>query len=608
MQEPTKGTQVARFGTFEVNFTAGELRKHGIRLKVQEQPLQVLALLLARPGELVTREEIQHKLWPSGTFVDFENGLNTAINRLREVLGDSAENPRFIVTEPRRGYRFIGHVDKPISEAPARRRPLTWVALAVTAVVIALSVYWVLAVRAPIRSIAILPLSASSPDIEYLSEGITDSLIESVSRLPQVKVISHTSAFHYKGKLVDPHTVGNELGVGAILTGSVLSRGDTLLVSVELVNTKDNTRLWGAQYDRKKSDLVAVQSDISREIREQLRLHLSGEQKRRLTASSTENSEAYQLFLRGQYYLFKRTPEDYETARRYYEQAIEKDPTFAAAYASLSHYYMQLADSGVKPLTEVGPTVKALANQAILLDPELGLGQSMLGAMTMFYDRNLREAERIFKLAMELNPNWVPTYRGYAICMRAMGRPEEALAAMKHARDLDPLSVAMNTSLGWEFYYAHRYTEAIEQFRTSTAMDPTFLFAQFGLASAYQQNRMEKEAILAWQDYITASGNSDLASELAKIYVSSGYAATMRMFRLKALELNTDAARDSYVSPMVFAGLQATLGNKDKAFSWLAKADTERSSKLLDLKVDPDFDNLRGDPRFTELSRRIGLP
>ena len=169
-------------------------------------------------------------------------------------------------------------------------------------------------------------------------------------------------------------------------------------------------------------------------------------------------------------------------------------------------------------------------------------------------------------------------------------------------------SVVFNTSLGWEFYYAHHYAEAIEPFQTSIAMDPTFLSAQLGLASAYQQNHMEKEAILAWQDYITASGNPGPASELAKIYASSGYAAAMRMFRSKALELNTDAARDSYVSPMVFAGLQATLGDKDKAFSWLARADTERSSKLLDLKVDPDFDSLRGDPRFTELVRHIGLP
>jgi tetratricopeptide (TPR) repeat protein len=258
-----------------------------------------------------------------------------------------------------------------------------------------------------------------------------------------------------------------------------------------------------------------------------------------------------------------------------------------------------------------GQTLAALLSQGPMRPPDIlryGSQPSMLGSIAMFYDRDLREAERRFKLAMELNPNWVPTYRGYAICMRAMGRPEEAIASMKHARDLDPLSVALNTSLGWEFYYAHHCAEAIEQFQTSIAMDPTFLFAQFGLASAYQQNHMEKEAMQAWQDYITASGNSALASELAKMYANSGYAAAMRMFRRKALELNTDAVRDSYVSPMVFAGLQATLGNRDKAFSWLAQADTERSSKLLDLKVDPDFDSLRGDPRFTELVSHIGLP
>jgi len=604
-----------RFGQFAFDLQTEELRKDGVRLKIQGQPLEILAILLERPGQLVTREEFQKKLWPSDTFVDFESGLNAAVRRLREALNDSAETPRYVETLARRGYRFIAVVEgcQQLQEAQIERRkpglhPLAWATFTLLALVLAVSAYRFLPVHVPIRSVAILPFSASSADTEYLGDGITDSLIDSVSRLPQLKVISHTSAFHYKGKLIDPHTVGNELGVGAVLTGSIVSRGDVLSVSVELVNTSDDTHLWGAQYTRRMSEFVAVQGDISREIGEQLRLHLSVNQKRRLTAPSTENSEAYQLFLRGQYHMFKRTPEDYEASRRYYEQAIGKDPGYATAYASLGGYYLQLADAGVEPLTEVIARAKALIHQALSLDPELGPGYSELGFIAMFYDRDFPEAERKFKLAMELNPNWVPTYRGYAICLRAMGRLGEALTTMKHARDLDPLSVAMHASLGWELYYAHHYSEAIQQFQTATAMDASFLSAQFGLASAYQQTAAEKEAIQAWQTYLTSSGGHDFASDLAKIYATAGYAAAMRMFRQKVLELNTETAKDSYVSPMVFAGLHAALGNKDKAFSWLAKADAERSSKLLDLKVDPDFDSLRGDPRYPELLKRIGLP
>jgi TolB-like protein/Tfp pilus assembly protein PilF len=451
-----------------------------------------------------------------------------------------------------------------------------------------------------------LPFRANSADIEYLSDGITDSLIDGVSRLPQVKVISHTSAFHYKGKDVDPRTVGHELAVGAVLTGSVVSRGDVLSVSVELVDTSDNSRLWGGQYTRKMSDVPAMQREISQEIGEQLRVRVSGDQKRRLTAHSTENSEAYQLYLRGRYFWYKDTPESYETARRYYEQAIEKDPAYALPYTGLASYYLALENEGYVSAREILPKTKALALKALELDPNLGPGHNMLGNAAL-YDWKLPEAEREFKQALELE-NWESPYRNYAICLRAMGRLDEAIAAGKQATELDPFSLSVRNSLGWTLYFTHHYAEAIEEFRTIIAMDPSYLQATYGLANAYQQNHMEKEAILAWQDYITASGSSDLASELGKTYKTSGYAAAIRMFRQKALAFNTQAVKDSYISPMVFAGLNATLGNEDEAFAWLEKAYAERSSKLLDLKLDPDFDSLRGDARYTDLVRRIGLP
>jgi serine/threonine-protein kinase len=535
--------------------------------------------------------------------------------------GLSAVIDRCLTKEPSRRYQRAGEVRAAlegvqaggVAPTPPVRpvwfglSPLAWAAFAVVAVVLATVVYWFLAVREPIRSVAILPFRASSADIEYLSDGITDSVIDGVSRLPRVKVISHTSAFHYKGKDVDPRTVGHELGVGAVLTGSVVSRGDALSVSVELVDASDNTRLWGGQYARKMSDVLAIQREISQEIGEQLRVRVSSEQKRRLTARSTENSEAYQLYLRGRYYWYKGTQESYETARRYFEQAIEKDPAYARAYTGLGGYYLVMENDGYLSAQEAFPKIKDLAHKALEIDPNLGPGHNQLGAVAAFYDWNLPEGERHFKRALELE-NWESPYRNYAMCLRAMGRLDEAIAAGKHASELDPFSVSVHTSLGSTFYFTHHYSDAIEQFQTSIAMDSSYLKARYGLANAYQQNHMEKEAILAWQDYIRASGGSALASELGRTYAISGYGAAMRKFRQKALELNTEAAKDSYVSPMVFAGLEALLGNKDQAFAWLDKAYAERSSKLLDLQLDPDFNGLRGDPRFADLLRRMGLP
>jgi eukaryotic-like serine/threonine-protein kinase len=540
--------------------------------------------------------------------------------------GLNAVIDRCLTKEPSRRYQRAGEVHAalegiqagsvaalpPVLPVRSGLRPLAGAALAVLAIGLAMFVYWFFAVHAPIRSVAVLPFSGSSTDTEYLNDGITDSLIDSISRLPQVKVISHTSAFHYRGKEVDPRTVGHELGVGAVIIGRVLSHGDTVSVSVELVDASDNTRLWGEQYTRKISDVPAMQREISQEIGEQLRVRVSGDQKRRLLAHSTEDSEAYQLYLRGRYYWYKGTPESYETARRYFEQAIEKDPAYALAYTGLGGYYMLLENDGYMSAREAFPKIKALALKALEIDPNLGPGHNTLGAVALYYDWNLPEAERQFKRALELE-NWETPYRNYAICLRAMGRLDEAIAAGKHASELDPFSVSVHTSLGSTLYFTHHYPEAIEQFQTSIAMDPGFLKARYGLANSYQQNHMEKEALEAWQAYIRASGGSDSgaedpASELGKIYVNSGYWTAMRTLRQAALDANTEAARHGYISPMVFAGLHAALGNKDEAFEWLEKAYAERSSKLLDLKLDPDFDSLRRDPRYADLVRRIGLP
>jgi tetratricopeptide (TPR) repeat protein len=321
---------------------------------------------------------------------------------------------------------------------------------------------------------------------------------------------------------VDPHRVGQELDVGAVLTGQVAFHGDSVSVSVELVKASDNTHLWGKQYTRKLSAVAAMQSEISQEIGDHLRLHLSGAQRRRLGTPPTEDSEAYRLFLQGMYYIFELTPEALETGRQYCEE--------------------------------------------------------------------------------------VQAHRGYSICLRAMGRADEAVAADKEARELDPRSVEGATSLGWTFYYAHRYPEAIGEFQTSLAMNPNLPGPQQGIAFSYLQRGMEKETIEAFQKFITTSGNAELASEMGQAYARSGFRMAMRKFWQTALDIDLESARRGETSPFIIAGLYSLLGNKEQALSWLEKAYTDHSSKMLDLKVDPDFDNLREDPRFVELVQRVGLP
>src|SRR5437667_1499389 len=528
---------------------------------------------------------------------------------------------RCLRREPNQRYQHAGEVRAALEGVQAGSAALTpsirdtlvgqhrllWISIALALVLLVTSLYWLLPARAPIRSIAILPFRGGSGDIEYLTDGLTDSLIDSVSRLPNVKVISRTSVYHYKGQEVDPHRVGQELDVGAVLTGQVAFHGASVSVSVELVMASDNTHLSGKQYTRRLSAVAAMQSEISQEIGDHLRLHLSGAQRRRLGTPPTEDSEAYRLFLQGMYYIFELTPEALETGRQYCEEAKANDPTFVLAYACLSNYYMQRVDDGSLPAREAFPKAKALVSQALSIDPEFGPGHTELGFISMYGDWNLPEAERQFKMSIELTPNWVQAHRGYSICLRAMGRADEAVAADKEARELDPRSAERATSLGWTLYYAHRYPEAIGEFQTSLAMNPNLPGPQQGYAYSYLQWGMEKETIEAFQKFITTSGNAELASEMGQAYARSGFRMAMRKFWQTALDIDLESARRGETSPFIIAGLYSLLGNKEQALSWLEKAYTNHSSKMLDLKVDPDFDNLREDPRFVELVQRVGL-
>jgi TolB-like protein/DNA-binding winged helix-turn-helix (wHTH) protein/Tfp pilus assembly protein PilF len=522
---------------FEFDPRAGELRKQGIKIKIQGQPVDILAVLLEHAGDVVTREELRAKLWPADTFVDFEHSLNAAVNKLREALGDSADNPRFIETLPRRGYRFITQVDGlgarvPMSDARVTtdsftRRvgsPLvdaamdahhsrTWwrgktglgIASLVLAALLALGT-WFAVFRArgeAIDSVAVLPFVnvSADPNTEYLSDGITESLINNLAQLPNLRVMARSTMFRYKGKEADPQKVGQDLRVRAVLSGRLVQRGDIVAVQAELVDVANGSQLWGGQYNRKAMDVFALQEDLSKEISGKLRLRLTGEEKQRLTKRYTENTEAYQLYLKGRYFWNKWTPEGFHKATEYFQQAIEKDPAYALAHIGLADTYTSLAYVGELPPREAVPKAKAAALKALEIDSRLAEAHVSLGFASFTYDWDWLAAGKHFERALALNPAYPIAHQWYPFYLDALGQSDQALAEGKRGLDLDPASPAMSQAMALHLYYGRRFDEAIEQFRKTAEMDPSHPVAYMGLGLAYAAKGMYREALPEFEKY-----------------------------------------------------------------------------------------------------------
>jgi TolB-like protein/DNA-binding winged helix-turn-helix (wHTH) protein len=418
---------VLRFGAFEVDLRAEELRKQGVRVRLQEQPFLVLKALLGRPGEIISREELRSQIWSADTFVDFDNSLNTAINKLRDALDDSAENPRFVETVPRRGYRFLAPVTSDVtgrgSTAGAPNYmptldPRRWVVLVgvgctliVGLIGAGLSRFG--SSRGPINAIAVMPFGSTSgdPDAEYLSDGIAEGVIDKLSALPNMKVISRTSTFRYKKREIEPRKVARELGVQALVTGTLTQRGDDLWVSAELVDAREDKHLWGQEYSRKTADVTSVQQEIAAAITENLQLRLTGAEKKQLAKVYKTSPEAYQLYLRGRYYAGKGTLEGLRKGVEYFEHAIEKDPRNAQAYAGLANCYGDLGGGmAYLPPGENFPKAKAAATKALELDESLAEAHTALGWVEWGYDWDWSSAEREFKRAIELDPDSAVTW------------------------------------------------------------------------------------------------------------------------------------------------------------------------------------------------------
>jgi TolB-like protein/Flp pilus assembly protein TadD len=463
--------------------------------------------------------------------------------------------------------------------------------------------------EAAIESIAVLPFQnrSTEPDADYLSDGLAESLIYRLSQLPKLRVSPTSSVLIYKNKEIDPIKVGNQLGVNAVLSGRIVQRGDSLTISAELVDVRYNKILWGEQYERKVSDLLATQREIAREIVDKLKLKVSAEEKG-LAKHYTESNEAYQLYLKGRFYWNKRTPEGLHKAINYFQQAIDQDPNFALAYSGLADTYALLGGpeaGGDMAPNEVLPKAKAAALKALEIDASLAEPHVALAHAMYFYDRDWTSAEREFKKAIELNPNYSVAHQWYAIYLTVVRRTPEALAEIKRAQQLDPLSLSINAWLGRILALSGQPDQAIEQLRRTVDMDPNFFLGYYRLGYVYEEKGDYDAAISQFMQVLKLPGGKVLGmTALAHVYAVVGKRAEAQKLLDELLLLS----RQQYVAPGLIATIYVALDDKNKALAWLEEADKAHDLNVLRIKIDPRFASLRSDPRFNDLVRRIGIP
>ncbi len=573
--------QVLRFGVFELDLRAGELRKHGLKIKLQEKPLQVLSALLAQPGKVVTREELRKSLWTDDTFVDFDHSINIAIAKLRQALGDSAANPRFVETLSRHGYRFIAPVDLRSQTSPPTGR--------------------IMLVVLPFENLS------GEPDQNYFSEGLTEEMIAQLGRLHprRLGVIARTTAMHYKGTSKRADQIGQELGVHYILEGSVRRTPDRVRITAQLIQTSDQTHLWAETYDRKLADVLDIQRDVARRISRSLAVELIPEQQAALGRSSTKNTAAHEAYLKGRYFWNRRTEEGFAKALEYFDQAIRHDPGYALAYAGLADAYDSLGLYGGIPPGAARLRAKEAALKALEIDDKLAEAHTSLAYAMVLFDWDWPGAEKEFKRAVELDPNYLTGHHWYGLFLTLMGRFDEALRQIDLALKPDPLSMVMNSHKGWILYFAHRFPQAISQLRKALDIDPLYPLTYYFLGLAYLQDAMINDAIRAFQRANELSeGHPGLVAGLAQAYGAQGNMAEAGRFLDQLQEMSVRR----YVSPYHAAGVYASLGDRDRAFELLERTYAERSGWMAHLKVDPAVDPLRSDPRFRDLFKRVGLP
>ncbi len=619
-------SQIVRFADFEVDLRGRELRRNGARIPLQEQPLQVLAVLLKHAGEVVTREELCQHLWPSDTFVDFDNSLNTAINKIREALGDSTGDPHFVETLPRRGYRFIAPLREGVEPQPSekatqarpafqpsspdqpeiRRAILLGLALAVALLLSFL--FWKPGWRAapnPIVSLAVLPLENLSRDSDqdYFADGMTDALTTDLGKISALRVISRTSVMQYKGTKRPLQEIARELKVDAILEGTVARSGNRVRVTANLVQTFPERHLWAESYDSEIGDVLTVQATVAQAIAHEIQVKLTPQERKMLAGARRVNSEAFDLCLRGSYAIATGTAEALEQAVAYFQRAIQEDPTYAPAYTGLAFSYATWVP-GRAPLRELMPKAKQAALKAIELDDTLAGAHTALAFVELTYDWNWTGAEKEYKRAIELNPNYAAAHARYAYELVVLGRTEEALVEARRAVEIEPFSFYTDYPV-WVFILARRYDLALERTLETVQARPNWVWGHYALAQIYEQTGKTDDAVQEFLKVDELFGTDpEWIGPLKEAFARSG----ARGYWIRTLERYRKSAKSRYVSPGMVAAVCARVGDKQCAFEWLEKGFEERDDLLINLKVEPIFDRLHSDPRFQHMVRRVGLP
>jgi len=582
-------------------------------------------MLLEHPGDVVTREELRARLWPADTFVDFDHGLNKAINKLRDALGDSAESPRFVETVARRGYRFLADVKgadaPPVDDAqpaapiasrtpraPARGWKLAMFGLLV--LLAALATWRVLSGNRPspvVRSLAVLPLESLSSDAsqDYFADGMTDELITDLGQIRTLRVISRTSVMVYKHARKPVAQIARELNVDAVVEGTVLRSGDRVRITAQLIDAAADRHLWSQSYEGELRDTLALQSKVAGAIADQIRINLNPQEQAALHHVKVVDPEAYESYLKGRFFWNKRTAAGLKVALAYFTQAVEEDPSYAPAHSGLADTYALLADweYGVMTPKEALPKAKTAALEALELDGTLGEAHTSLAFCLDVYDWDWDAAGREFRRAIELSPSYATAHQWYAAHLIVMGRTDEAIAEMRKAESLDPLSLIIRADLADFLVIAHAYDESIRQSRKALELDPGFALAHDLLGQAYLGKHMNQEAIAELKKGLELSGGSPtITANLARAYVASGKTTEAE----KLLGALRKSSSPGALHASEIAMTCVALGDTDQALRWLEAGYRERFNPSVLLR--PGFDPLRSNPRFQDLLRRIGIP
>jgi TolB-like protein/Flp pilus assembly protein TadD len=577
MQESAQSRRAVKFGAFEADLAARELRKNGAKVRLQDQPFQVLALLLENPGRVVTREELRQKLWSADTFVDFDNGLNTCINKIREALGDTAEKPRFVETLPRRGYRFIGA--QPTVAGGAAKH---------------------------IESLVVLPLEnlSGDPEQEYFADGMTEALITMLAKIGPLRVISRTSAMRFKKTNKGLPEIARELNVDAVVEGTVLRVGDRVRISAQLIDARTDGHLWAENYERAIRDVLALQVEVARAIANEIRVKLTPHEQEQLKSCRQIDPEAYEHYLKGRFYLNKRTLEGLRRGVEYFESAVEKEPQYAAAQAGLADCASRLGFYGYVSPEEGCARAKDAALRTIALDRSCSDAHAALGFSLLHYDCSFLAAEAESRRAVELDPQSPWAALALGCCLVTTGRFDEGSNEAMRLIQVDPVSLS-RWAAGGLLYHSRRFDQAIAQARKCLEIDPVYAQARWTIAMSAAEQQTADKGIQELEQTVRATGeNQYFLGSLGYCYAKAGRKADA----MQAVNRLRQLAKDRYVSGYWLAVICGVLGDKDEAFTLLEAAYREHAAWMAYVKVAPFFDDLRTDLRFDTLVRRMNFP